>query len=43
MIKFMEKYGLHIVVVVFVIVFLGVFGIPLCIRIAKDLWAFALM
>ena len=41
--KFIEEYGLHIVAVIFVIVFLGVFGIPLCIRLAKDFWAFALM
>ena len=41
--KFIEKYGFGIVVAVAVIAFLIVFLIPLGVRVAKDMWQWALI
>lgn len=41
--KFIEEYGLYIFAVIFAIVFLGVVGIPVCIKLARYFWHWALM
>lgn len=40
--KFIEKYGQYILMAIVLIVFFGVFFIPFCIGIAKDMWQWAL-
>ena len=40
--KFIEKYGLYILIAIAVIAVLGVFVVPLCVGIARDMWQWAL-
>ena len=40
--KFIDKYGFLIFLGVIGIVFLVAFGIPLAIKVAKDMWQWAL-